>query len=195
MKNSIRLVLIATAVATAVTLAPAVQANEISGSIGFGSLGVNLMGGTDLASASSFSLNSPFITTETGVYLGVPILTPVVFGGFQFNPPVSSVTPLWSFSVGTGPGAIDYSFDATSVSSYFNSALDEWDIGGRGIAMVTGYTATPGTWNVNLSQSGASVVFDSSSAGIPGAPDGGSTLLLLGGGLVCVAGAARKLKS
>jgi hypothetical protein len=195
MKNLTRLSLITTAIVTMALLAPAAQANEISGSIGFGSLGVNLTGGTDLASASSFSLNSPFITTETGVYSGVPILTPVTFNGFQFNPPVSSVTPLWTFSVGTGPATIDYSFDATSVTSSFNSSLDEWDIGGSGIAMVTGYTATPGTWNVNLSQSGASVVFDSSAAVSPSVPDGGSTLLLLGSGLVCMAGVARKLNS
>ena len=119
-----------------------------------------------------------------------PVLTPITFNGFQFNPPVASVTPLWTFDV----GAIAYSFDATTVTSRYDATLNEWDIGGDGIAMVTGYTATPGTWNVNLAQSGASVVFDSSAAVAPTVPDGGSTLILLGGGFVGLVGASRKLK-
>jgi len=173
------------------SLTPAVQANQIAGSIGFGSLGVSITG-TDLATASSFTLSDPFITTETGVYSGAPILTPITFNGFQFNPPVAAVTPLWTFNV----GAINYSFDATSVTSYYDATLRQWDIGGSGIAMVTGYSATPGTWNVNLSQSGASIVFDSSAAANPvnTVPDGGPTAILLGGGFLGLAGLARKLK-
>jgi hypothetical protein len=193
MKYSPKLALTVTTALAGTWLCPALQANEITGSIGFGSLGVSITG-SSLATASSFTLSSPFITTETGVYSGAPILTPITFNGFQFNPPVASVTPLWTFAV----GAITYSFDATSVMSSFNSTLDEWDIGGNGIAMVTGFSATAGTWNVNLSQSGATVVFDSSSAGAPvaggGAPDGGMTLMMLGGTFVGMAGVSRKLK-
>lgn len=192
MKNKPRLAIVTTAIVAAAALAPSLQANQITGSIGFGSLGVNLSGGSDLATASSFTLSNPFITTETGVYAGAPILTPITFNGFQFNPPVSSVTPLWTFSV----GAITYSFDATSVTDTFDSTLNEWDIGGTGIAMVTGYTATAGTWNVNLSQSGASVVFDSSAAtgpSAPSVPEGGSTVMLLGSMFVGMAGIGRKL--
>jgi hypothetical protein len=192
MKNKTKLALTTTtATLFAITLlAPGLQANEITGSIGFGSLGVNITGGTDLQTATSFTLSSPFITTETGVYSSAPILSAITFNGFQFNPPAASVDPLWTFTVGT----TSYSFDATSVTSSFNTTLDEWDIGGNGIAQVTGYDATPGTWNVNLSQSGASIVFDSSSAGAPvtTVPDGGSSLILLGGGFIGLAGFARK---
>ncbi len=174
MKRISKLALTSLVVATATALAPSLLANEITGSIGFGSLGVTISGGTSLETASSFTLSSPFITTETGVYTSAPILTPISFTGFQFNPPVSSVTPLWTFQV----GSITYSFDATSVISSFNSTLNEWDIGGDGMAMVMGYTDTAGTWNVNLSQSGASIVFDSSAAGAPvvSAPDGSRQL-------------------
>jgi hypothetical protein len=192
MKRNLKLALIPVAlVATGFT--SSLQANEITGSIGFGSLGVSIVG-SSLATASSFTVSSPFITTETGAYTAAPILTPITFNGFEFNPPVSSVTPLWTFVV----GAVTYSFDATSVISSFNTALNEWDIGGNGIAMVTGYTATAGTWNLNLSQSGASIVFDSSAAGAPvgttgSAPDGGSTVMLLGGVLVALIGVGRKL--
>jgi hypothetical protein len=191
MKIITRLTLITAAPVLAALLAPALQATEITGSIGFGSLGVDL-NEPDLATASSFTLDSPFISTETGVYSGIAPLTPITFNGFEFNPPVASVTPLWTFDV----GSTVYSFDATSVSSYYNDATRQWDIGGSGIAMITGYTATPGTWNLNLSQSGASIVFDSTSAESPSqsAPDNGSTLMLLGGGFIGLAGTARKLK-
>ena len=76
---------------------------------------------------------------------------------------MASVNPLWTFTI----GGLNYSFDATSVTSSFNSTLDEWDIGGNGVAMITGYDATPGAWNLNLAQSGATIVFDSSAAGPP----------------------------
>jgi hypothetical protein len=46
------------------------------------------------------------------------------------------------------------------------------------MAMITGYSPTAGTWNVNLSQSGTSFVFDSSAAAL--VPDGGSTMAFLG---------------
>jgi hypothetical protein len=183
---------LAPAICLGLCLTSAAYANQITGSIGFGSLGVNTVGST-LATASSFTLNSPFITTETGVYTAAPVMTPITFSGFQFNPPVASVTPLWTFTVGT----TTYSFDATTVTSKFDSQLDEWDIGGSGMAMVTGYSATAGTWNVNLSQSGASVVFDSSEATKPtvSTPDASATFMLLGGTLVGLAGVARKLNS
>ena len=173
-------------------LSPVAQATEITGSIGFNALGVSIVG-SDLADATSFTVTSPFISEDTGTYSGVPLITTVTFNGFQFNPPVSSVTPLWTFNV----GAVNYSFDATSVSSYYDATLRQWDIGGSGIALATGYSATPGTWNVNLSQSGASIVFDSTSAGAPisTVADGGSTVLMLGGGFIGLAGFARKIKS
>jgi hypothetical protein len=64
--------------------------------------------------------------------------------------------------------------------------------------MVTGFTATPGVWNVNLSQSGVSVVFDSSAAVSPqqenglGVSDKSSTLILMGGCFLGLAVATRK---
>jgi hypothetical protein len=190
MKKTARILTTTSFIIAASWLTPALQATEITGSIGFGSLGVSIVG-SDLATASSFSLSDAFITTETGNYTAVPILTPVTFNGFQFNPPVASVTPLWTFDA----NGIDYSFDATSVTSSYDTTTRQWDIGGDGMAMATGYSATPGTWNINLSQSGASVVFDSTAAvapTAPGVPDGSSTMLLLGGGFVGLAGFSRK---
>jgi hypothetical protein len=170
---------------TSALLAPVLQAQSVIGSIGFGSLGGSV-GGGDFATASSFTLNSPFITTETGVYTGAPLLTPITYNGFQFNPAVSSVTPLWTFNV----GAINYSFDVTSMTSFYDATLHQWDIGGNGTALVTGHTPTPAIWNVDLSQSGASIVFDSTAAAVPEP----SILVLIGGGFVGLAGFFRKPK-
>jgi hypothetical protein len=179
----------------AVVLAGAsARANLITGSIGFGADGVTV-NSSSLATATSFEVASPFTTTESGAYSSVPLDTSVKFNGFVFNPPAGSVTPLWTFDI----GSTVYSFDATSVSSSYNSALKQWDIGGNGLAMITGYGATEGTWNVNLSQSGESFVFDASSASTAPASasvlDKSATMTLLGGsflGLVAVGRKARR---
>jgi hypothetical protein len=115
-------------------------------------------------------------------------MTPVTFSGFQFNSSVVPSSPLWTFTI----GATTYSYDATSISSSYNSALQQWDIGGTGVAMVTGYTPTDGTWNVNLSESGSTIVFDSSAA-VTAVPEA-STLALMGSGIMFLAGIGRKLK-
>ena len=173
----------------AVTLAsPLAKANMITGSVGFGALGVSINTST-LATASTFSLTSPFVTTESGSY-AVPEFTSVAFTGFSFNQAVSSVTPLWTFTV----GGITYSFDATSVSSLYDATHRQWDISGSGIAMITGFDATPGSWTVNLSQTGAALVFDASEASnVPLVPDSGSSVALLGGALLGLSFVARKL--
>jgi hypothetical protein len=163
------------------------NADPITGSIGFGASGVSI-DSLNLSTATTFSVANPFTTTETGTYSAVPLETSVTFNGFTFNPPAASVNPLWTFDVGTTV----YSFDATSVSSSYNSLLRQWDIGGNGIAMITGFTDTPGQWNVNLSQTGASFVFDASEGSVP-VQDGGSTVAMLGGAMLGLGALSRKL--
>jgi hypothetical protein len=181
-------ILCAGAFCAAVLAGPSAEANLISGSIGFGASGVTI-DNTDLASATSFNVANPFTTTESGTYSAVPLATPVIFNGFTFNPPAASVTPLWTFDI----GSTVYSFDATSVISSYNSTLRQWDIGGQGIAMVTGYTDTLGEWNVNLGQTGDSFVFDASEGSLPvGVPDGGSNLAMAGSALLGLAAFGRK---
>ena len=174
----------------AVALAsPSARANLIMGSIGFGADGVTV-NNSSLAMATSFDVASPFTTIETGDYASVPLNTDVTFNGFVFNPPAGSVTPLWTFDV----GSTVYSFDATSVSSYYNSTLEQWDIGGNGLAMITDYGTTKGTWNVNLSQSGESFVFDASSASVASVRDTSSTMTLLGCAFVGLGALGRKVR-
>jgi hypothetical protein len=179
----------AVSLCAAVLAGPSAKANLITGSIGFGADGVTI-NSPNLASATSFAVASPFTTTETGVYSSVPLNTSVTFNGFTFNPPANSVTPLWTFDI----GSTVYSFDATSVSSSYNSTLRQWDIGGSGLAMITGYGTTHGSWNVNLSQTGESFVFDASEASSGSVPDTGSTGPLLGGAFIGLAGLSRKFR-
>ena len=182
-------ILCAAALCAAFLDGPSAQANFITGSIGFGASGVTI-DSVNLSTATTFSVANPFTTTESGTYASVPLETSVTFNGFTFNPPAASVDPLWTFDIGTTA----YSFDATSVTSSYNSILRQWDIGGKGIAMVTGFSDTPGEWNVNLSQTGASFVFDASEGSLPpSVPDGGSTVAMLGGAVLGLAAFSRKL--
>jgi hypothetical protein len=165
------------------------EAQGITGSIGFGSLGVTV-DSSDLSTATTFSLTSPTVSNGTGDYASVPVSTAVTFGGFTFNPPVSSVTPLWSFSI----GSVNYEFLATSVTATFNSTSRQWDIGGTGLAEITGFTPTAGIWDLNLSQSGGSIVFDSTAA--TNVPEPSAAMLLCFGGVLTSATTfVRRLKA
>jgi hypothetical protein len=192
MKHSIKAIPIiyAAAFCAAVLAGPSAKANSMSinGSIGFGSGGV-VVNNSDLASATAVvSVTSP--TTdgdeEFGTYAGVPNNTPVVFSGFMFSPAQQSVMPLWTFDVGPASDPTVYSFDATSMSSSYDPTLQGWIIGGNGMAMVSGYAPTEGTWRVTLLEGDSSFVFSSVSTAepfVPGTvvPDGGSGAVLLGG--------------
>ena len=158
------------------------NANQFNGAIAFSAAGVTT-DNTVLSAAHNFSLTGAFTTEETGEYatLGVTDFTPVNFNGFTFNPPVSSVTPLWVFNL----GSTVFSFDATSVDSQWVLGVGggEWVITGDGIASITGFTDTPGTYTVNLSDSGnMSVGFDATAAvrAPQSVPDGGATMGFLG---------------
>jgi hypothetical protein len=185
MKRTIKILptLCAAAFYAVVLAGPSAKANTITGSIAFSSLGVTVADANNpadvsLSDATTFSVVSPYVANNPlGAYSAVPALTDVTFNGFTFNPPVASITTLWTFDY----NGLVYSFDATSVSADYNASINEWDIGGTGEAMITGYTTTYGTWTVNLSQTDASFAFDAT-AGASGVavPDGGSGVALLG---------------
>ena len=195
MKRIIRIIpttICGAAICAVCLAASSAQANSspyVTGSIGFGAAGVTI-NSSQLATATSFSVITPLVNDPYGTYAPVPLGTLIDFNGFVFQPPTQSITPLWTFNYGSKV----YSFDATSVTSSWDATLNEWDIGGRGMAMITGYSPTAGTWNVNLSQSGATFVFDSSAAAQEPVPDGGSTLACLGGAFLGLGLFSRKLR-
>jgi len=104
---------------------------------------------------------------------------------FTYNP-LAVVNPLWTLVLG---GA---SFNLTSITS-----IDESGTGliltGTGTIIATGYDPTPGAWSFSADQANASSNFTFSSQTATGVPDGGTTLLLLGGSLLGLSQLRRKL--
>jgi hypothetical protein len=113
--------------------------------------------------------------TQTGDYSTVPDGTLVNFSTFSFS--AASVTPLWTFTV----GSTVYSFDATSVTVAFQSSFF-LDITGTGIAHITGFNDTSGVWDVTDTGAGGTPVFTFGAAtdlsGNP-APEPSTTAMLL----------------
>ena len=184
-------VMCAAAFCAVVLASPGAKANSINGSLAFSDLGVTV-NNADLADATTFAVSGAYVAMNpTGTYSSVPLFTDVTFNGFTFNPAVASVTPLWTF---VSDGLV-YSFDATSVTADYNAAIGEWDIGGSGLAMITGYATTEGSWTVNLSQTDASFAFDATSgaSGIA-VPDGGSSVTLLGSAFLGLGVLGRKFR-
>lgn len=186
--------LCAAAFCAAVLAAGTAAANEFTGSITFGASGVT----TDnpiLADDTMFNLTGVTISETTGVYatLGSPALN-VLFNGFVFtgNSAVATVKPLWSYNIGT----TEVTFDATSVKAQWQNTVGssgEWIISGTGMADISGYTDTPGTYTINLSDSGnLAVAFDATAAAHTTVPDGGSTVALLGAALTALGLFTRK---
>lgn len=90
----------------------------------------------------------------TGSYSGVAAGTPTHFTLFSFNPSAATPFTLWNFTV----GATVYSFDVTSlsISSQTSSFLD---LEGTGVAHISGYEDTVGSWSLTDTGAGTSRVF------------------------------------
>jgi len=94
---------------------------------------------------------------ESGSYSNVPGGAAASWMPFTFSPPAADVAPLWAL---TNTGVI-YSFDATSMSVVYRDSTF-LNIQGTGIAHITGFADTPGTWSFGASQVGASFTFGAS---------------------------------
>jgi protein with PEP-CTERM/exosortase system signal len=165
-------------------------ANQINGSIAFnGSANFN---NADLSSATAIiSYNDSYTAKgqSLGDYSSIPKFTDAVFSPFAFDSQASPPVPLWTLTY----NSITYSFNATSMTSSFDSVLNVWNIGGNGMAHIDGFQDTPGTWNLSAGAQGASFFFGSATA-VAGVPDGGLTIALLGFALTGLEGLRRKLR-
>jgi VPDSG-CTERM motif len=199
-------VILAIVAATALGLGAA-QATQISGTIGFTSA-TNHPGGPGGSivnnGGGSFTLNfnNPLsVNFGTDDYGTVPVPTDVNFTSvvFQNNGGLtSSNSPLWTFTVGAGPGAVTFSFDllSLSVASFHDGGVggvSALNLMGDGIAHITGFEDTKAIFA--LEATGTHLTFailQPSNTAVP-TPDGGSALALLGIGLVGVEVLRRKL--
>lgn len=127
----------------------------------------------------------PIVQIGTGDYAGIAAGAVATWSGFSFNPPVASVTPLWTFLI----SGITYSFDSDSMVVSHPDAFT-WNISGTGIAHITGFDDTVGTWEVTATGSGTTFTFGASTSAVP---DGGTTVLLLGAALSGLALVRRRL--
>jgi hypothetical protein len=182
MKTSLLKTISATALA--LLAAVAAVATPIQGEINFYSGGSITTNTGNLSTATSITAFPTVKVSDdpTGAYAGTAG-TQVDFTPFTFS--AGAVTPLWTFTV----GAITYSFDATSI------IIDEQktnflNLIGSGIAHVTGYEDTVGTWSLTSTTQGAKFTFGASTS----VPEGGLTAAMLGLGLLGLGLAARRQK-
>jgi hypothetical protein len=151
----------------------------INGSISFNGVPV-FDNPSDLSSATAFTaINSVTVAVgqQIGDYAAIPDRTTASFSAFIFKPPTTPLIPLWDVTY----NGITWSFDATSMVAHFNSAMQIWNLGGNGIAHMTGEADTPGQWNLTAGKQGISFFLGSGSAAQQvQAPDDGTTGLLLG---------------
>ena len=179
MKSLIKLI------AFAFVLAVAAKANQINGTLAIGLGSVSLdnpsLGLATTAMAGTGTV-SPVSTGDFTTY----IWSNVAYSQFSWNPSSAPVIGLWTI-----PGG---SFDLSSLQiiSQDNFFLN---LSGTGVLNFTGFDATPGTWSYQITQSNgapaAQFGFQSTNASLP---DGGTTVILLGAGLLSISLAARRLK-
>ena len=130
---------------------------SIEGSVSFQGIPV-LNGPVSSATAITNFSSAAVAAGAPGSYAGLGGLV-AVWSPFVFSPALAPVAPLWSFST----NGLAYSFDATSIllDLQFSGFIN---LHGSGIAHLTGYADTPGTWSMGISQIGSSVAFVASTS-------------------------------
>lgn len=179
-------------------LSSAASAVSISGGIAFGAApGASWLptGGTGIADAtgidfipaaagalSGFSGQVTNTGAATSDYSGT-LGTGVTFADFTFAP-LTNPSSLWSFT----SGGLNYSFDMTTVTIELQNA-GAITLSGNGLANITGFDETNGTWRLSLDNVSSVFSFSSTASVVPEP----ALVLLLSTGLIGF-GVARKLR-
>jgi len=177
------------AVAAAFTLGPTVHAAFINGTIDIAAFGsyvtINKIANTVkfVDTSPSFPGNA-LVVNGTGNFATF-LAQPAFYANFTYAP-LTVVNPIWTLTSGM------VKFNLTSITS-----VDELGVGliltGTGTIIALGYDATPGSWSFSADRAKPGAKFTFSSQTAAAVPDGGTTLLLLGGSLLGLSQLRRKL--
>lgn len=158
------------------------QAEPITGGINFGLDASPNTGDWSTATAVDFGVApNGSVLSRTGSYAAVPKFTTATFTDFQFDPFVGTVSPLWTLVYNSRT----YSFDLASIDAdSYDSATKTRSLSGTGYLNISGtgpsYDSTLSTFF--FSGQGTGINFSASATNVA-VPDGGATLMLLGGAL------------
>jgi len=143
----------------------------------------------------TLNFNNPMhVDFGSGDYTAVPMGTTTNFASITFQSGgglTSTNVPEWTFTV----GATTYSFDLLSLSTatFVNGAASGLTLMGDGVAHITGFEDTAAIFALEATGNHLSfAILQPSNTAVP-APDAGSTVALLGFGLIAVEGLRRKL--
>jgi hypothetical protein len=184
-----------------VTLAtlPSVNAIPITGSISFDGGPIttdtgNLFDANAIASFGSMTTSS--VTPGSGSYAGIPFSTAVTTtNGFTFNPNLSPNPVLvWSFDF----GGLTYSFNLSNIT-FVDQGTDMFGnqfltILGTGLLGITGYEDTFGDYVLTANETMGVFSFSAGNSALGQAvPEGGTTIVMLGGVLVAFGAIRRRM--
>jgi VPDSG-CTERM motif len=162
------------------------QATPITGDITFG--GVVTFDNIDLSLAKQVSTDFAIVTSDSGSFGSIPILSSVTIAPWIFSPSTPT-TPLWSVG--------GFSFDLTS-STIVTQTKFFLNITGIGTLNGPGFDPTAGTWSFTVANAlgGTHETFGFQSDTAAGlVPDGGTTAALLGLALAGIEVLRRKFKT
>jgi hypothetical protein len=159
------------------TMALSAGATMITGDISFS--GSTRFDNGNLNNATQFTSFSNTVVSDTGgtgAYASVAGGTNAAFTTFGFRSPneTTGTFQLWTLTDGT----YTYSLYATSIVVSFSNSSNIV-IEGSGIAYITGYDDTPGTWSISANSAGITASFSSSVTAVPEP----ATILLFGLGI------------
>jgi len=161
-------------------------ATPITGAISFS--GTSVQDDGNLLYATAFTgLTNVVVSATGGIGDYAPALSgqSVTFKPFSFRGEFTPIIPLWTFDV----AGKTYSFDATGLAIIGDSP-ETITMYGPGMAYITGFDDTPGTWYFSANNAGGTASF-SASTDVTAVPEPG-TMLLLGMGLVGVGTFSRR---
>jgi hypothetical protein len=180
------------AVSTAVITASA-QAASISGSITIGSNGSGISVNTTSDTVTFGLAPNSQVSGSTGSYAGAGFVfaTPVNYSSFSYGSPFAAIDPLWTSQV----GGVNASFSLMGISLVSEGPSNFLNLQGYGTAYLTGFDATPGSWEFTSIGNQSTFAWTSTvDAPIASSvPDGGSTLAILGLSILGLGGARRMI--